>query len=83
MKYIYVYIYIYIVLWLPPSSGISEVHKVRLSLRSCIIKVLSLYDSSLNESSSEIASSKACFASRKQWILPQRTMESDARQSQP
>jgi len=27
---------------LPPSSGISEVHKVRLSLNSCMIKVLSL-----------------------------------------
>lgn len=27
---------------LPPSSGVSEVHNVRLSLKSCMIKVLSL-----------------------------------------
>ena len=47
---------------LPPSSGMSEVQRVRLSLRSCMIKVLSLYDSSFRESSSEIASSKACLA---------------------
>lgn len=46
----------------PPSSGKSDVHKVRLSLKSCMIKVLSLYDSSLNESNSAIASSKACLA---------------------
>lgn len=39
---------------------ISEVHRVKLSRSSCIIKVLSLYDSSPNVSSSEIASSKAC-----------------------
>lgn len=49
-------------MYLPASSGMSEVHKVRLSLRSCIINVLSLYDSSLRVSSSEIASSKARFA---------------------
>lgn len=47
---------------LPASSGMSEVHSVRLSLSSCRIKVLSLYDSSFKVSSSEIASSKACFA---------------------
>ena len=46
----------------PPSSGRSEVQRVRLSLRSCMIKVLSLYDSSLRVSNSAIASSKACFA---------------------
>jgi len=40
----------------------SEVHNVRLSLRSCIINVLSLYDSSLRVSNSEIASSNACLA---------------------
>lgn len=47
---------------LPASSGMSDVHSVRLSLSSCMIKVLSLYDSSFKVSSSEIASSKACFA---------------------
>lgn len=47
---------------LPPSSGKSEVQRVRLSLNSCIIRVLSLYDSSLRVSSSAIASSKACLA---------------------
>lgn len=47
---------------IPPSSGMSEVHRVRLSLRSCIINVLSLYDSSFKVSNSDIASSKACFA---------------------
>ena len=44
---------------LPPSSGISDAHNVRLSLSSCMIRVLSLYDSSLKVSSSEMASSKA------------------------
>lgn len=43
----------------------SDVHKVKLSRRSCIINVLSLYDSSPNVSSSEIASSKACHIMRK------------------
>lgn len=38
---------------------ISEVHRVRLSRRSCIIKVLSLYDSSPKVSNSAMASSKA------------------------
>lgn len=42
------------------ETVISDVHKVRLSRRSCMINVLSLYDSSPNVSSSEIASSKAC-----------------------
>ncbi|PWA50212.1 Protein kinase, ATP binding site-containing protein [Artemisia annua] len=37
----------------------SEVQRVRLSLNSCMIKVLSLYDSSLKVSNSAIASSKA------------------------
>ena len=42
------------------ETVMSEVHKVRLSRRSCMIKVLSLYDSSPNVSNSDIASSKAC-----------------------
>ena len=42
------------------ETVISEVHRVKLSRRSCMINVLSLYDSSPNVSSSEIASSKAC-----------------------
>ena len=56
----------------PPSAGASaartgsglsdEVHSVRLSRRSCMMSVLSRYDSSDNESSSAMASSKACFA---------------------
>uniref|UniRef100_A0A2P2QWH6 14-3-3 protein n=1 Tax=Rhizophora mucronata TaxID=61149 RepID=A0A2P2QWH6_RHIMU len=44
------------------ETGLSEVQSVRLSRRSCMINVLSLYDSSPNVSSSEMASSKACFA---------------------
>ena len=36
---------------------------VRLSRRSCMIRVASLYDSSLRESRSVMASSKACLAS--------------------
>lgn len=40
----------------------SEVHKVKLSLSSCMISVLSLYDSSDRVSNSAIASSKACLA---------------------
>lgn len=43
---------------------ISEVQRVRLSLRSCIIRVLSLYDSSPKVSNSAIASSKACIAQK-------------------
>lgn len=39
-----------------------EVQRVRLSRRSCMIRVLSRYDSSDRESSSAIASSKACLA---------------------
>lgn len=38
----------------------SEVQRVRLSRKSCIMSVLSLYDSSPRVSSSAIASSKAC-----------------------
>lgn len=41
------------------STCMSEVHNVRLSLRSCMIKVLSLYDSSPRVSNSAMASSKA------------------------
>jgi hypothetical protein len=37
----------------------SEVQRVKLSLNSCMIRVLSLYDSSPRVSSSAIASSKA------------------------
>ena len=44
------------------SAAWSEVHKVKLSLNSCIIRVESLYDSSFNVSSSAMASSKACLA---------------------
>lgn len=46
----------------PVSSGRSEVHSVRLSLSNCMIKVLSLYDSSLKASNSTMASSNASFA---------------------
>ena len=53
-------IFIYI---LPASSsGRSEVQRVKLSLSNCMIKVLSLYDSSFKVSNSAMASSKACFA---------------------
>lgn len=38
----------------------SDVHKVRLSRSSCMMRVLSLYDSSPRVSNSAIASSKAC-----------------------
>lgn len=38
----------------------SDVQRVKLSLRSCMIRVLSLYDSSPRLSNSEIASSNAC-----------------------
>ncbi len=41
------------------SPGISVVHNVRLSRKSCIINVESLYVSSLSVSNSAIASSKA------------------------
>jgi hypothetical protein len=41
----------------------SAVHSVRLSLSSCMISVLSLYESSGRESSSAIAWSNALFAS--------------------
>lgn len=41
------------------NTCMSEVHRVRLSRRSCMIKVLSLYDSSPRVSNSAIASSKA------------------------
>jgi hypothetical protein len=54
----------------------SEVHKVRLSRRSCMMRVLSLYDSSPRLSSSEIASSKAWDQSPqiiKQHVIPQIT----------
>jgi len=46
----------------PSSPAVSDVQSVRLSLSSCIIKVLSLYESSFSVSSSAIASSKACLA---------------------
>lgn len=39
-----------------------EVQRVRLSRRSCMIRVLSRYDSSDRESSSAMASSNACLA---------------------
>jgi len=45
------------------SSGRSEVHSVRLSRKSCIMTVESLYESSVKLSSSLIASSKAFFPS--------------------
>lgn len=45
---------------IPRLTAISDVHKVRLSRRSCMIRVLSLYESSPNVSNSAIASSKAC-----------------------
>ena len=38
----------------------SEVQRVRLSRSSCMMSVLSLYDSSPSVSSSAMASSKAC-----------------------
>lgn len=41
------------------KTCISEVQRVRLSRRSCIIRVLSLYESSPSVSSSAMASSKA------------------------
>jgi hypothetical protein len=41
------------------NTALSEVQRVKLSRRSCMIKVLSLYDSSPRESSSAIASSNA------------------------
>merc|ERR1719401_496184 len=44
----------------PPSW--SDVHKVKLSRKSCIIRVESLYESSATLSSSAIASSKAVRA---------------------
>jgi hypothetical protein len=56
------------------GTVMSEVHKVRLSRRSCMINVLSLYDSSPNVSSSDIASSKACQ------ILRKATMRESGRQ---
>lgn len=43
-------------------SCMSEVQRVRLSRRSCIMSVESLYDSSLSVSSSAMASSNACLA---------------------
>lgn len=45
-----------------PESCISEVQRVRLSRRSCMMRVESLYDSSERVSSSAMASSKACLA---------------------
>jgi hypothetical protein len=45
-----------------PRTCMSEVQSVRLSLSSCMISVLSLYDSSPRVSSSAIASSNACAA---------------------
>lgn len=45
-----------------PSPPSDEVQSVRLSRSSCMINVLSRYDSSERESSSAIASSNACFA---------------------
>lgn len=41
------------------QTCISEVQRVRLSLSNCMMRVLSLYDSSPNVSSSAMASSKA------------------------
>lgn len=46
----------------PSASCMSDVHSVRLSRRSCMMRVLSLYDSSPSVSSSAIASSNACLA---------------------
>merc|ERR1739848_836604 len=46
----------------PSASAWSLVHRVKLSRSSCMIRVESLYDSSLRVSSSAIASSKACLA---------------------
>ena len=43
-------------------SCMSDVQSVRLSRSSCMMSVLSLYDSSPSVSSSAIASSNACFA---------------------
>merc|ERR1712050_686065 len=45
-----------------PSAPSSEVHKVRLSRKSCMIKVESLYESSATLSNSAMASSKAVRA---------------------
>lgn len=42
--------------------ALSDVHNVRLSLSSCMMRVLSLYESSFSVSSSAIASSKAVLA---------------------
>merc|ERR1712091_776611 len=44
------------------ETAASDVQSVRLSRRSCMMSVESLYDSSESVSSSAIASSKACFA---------------------
>ena len=44
------------------ASAASDVQSVRLSRRSCMMSVESLYDSSESVSSSAIASSKACLA---------------------
>jgi len=44
------------------SAPSDDVQRVRLSRRSCMIKVESRYDSSDSESSSAMASSKACLA---------------------
>ena len=42
------------------QTCMSDVHSVRLSRKSCMMSVLSLYDSSPSVSSSAMASSKAC-----------------------
>ena len=44
------------------SPGWSEVQRVRLSRSNCMMRVLSLYESSGSESSWAIASSNACLA---------------------
>jgi len=49
-------------LWWAQLSCSSDVHSVRLSRRSCMMSVESLYDSSSSVSSSAMASSKACLA---------------------
>ncbi len=41
-------------------SCISDVQRVRLSLNSCMMRALSLYESSPKVSRSEMASSNAC-----------------------
>jgi len=48
--------------WASDSAVSDEVQRVRLSRSSCMMRVLSRYDSSERESSSAMASSNACLA---------------------